>query len=386
MNLNPFSWPMALKIPAMIVSVGVAAVGLTGAFSYSTSNDAIEHEVEAKLTAVLEDRAVALSQWLKGIEGDLGSQAQNPGVLHALHAFIDGWQKLEDGQTKKLQRLYITDNPHPTGEKEKLDAASDGSRYSTVHAQYHPYLRTFLQDRGYYDIFLFDTKGNLVYSVFKELDYATNLNSGEWANSDLGKAFRDARDNPKAGSKTFYDFKAYAPSNGAPASFISTPLLGVKGELQGVLVFQMPIGKLNGLMQQKAGLGQSGESYVVGTDFLMRSDSRFSKESTILKTKIDTKQVRQAINGDSGLLIGADYRGTPVVAAYKPISFLKTTWAVVVEQDVAEATASIVSMRNSLLAGSVIGIGFIALLAFCRTQCFASNQSNDFNHGSIGKR
>ncbi len=62
----------------------------------------------------------------------------------------------------RLRALYIEDNPHPTGQKENLDFASDGSAYSGVHADYHPWLRTFLRDRGYYDIFLIDTDGNLV--------------------------------------------------------------------------------------------------------------------------------------------------------------------------------------------------------------------------------
>jgi methyl-accepting chemotaxis protein len=364
MKLNPLSWPISLKVPAMIISVGVLAVSLTGAYSYLTSNGAIEHEVEEKLTAVLEGRAFALTGWLKSIEGDLDVQAQNPVIKQALMAFISGWNSLEEKQTEKLQNIYITDNPNKTGEKEKLDAAADGSDYSIAHAQYHPYLRAFLQERGYYDIFLFDTNGNLVYTVFKELDYATNLISGEWSKSDLGKAFRAARGNPKSGSKNFFDFKPYAPSHGAPASFISTPLLDANGSLQGVLVFQMPIGKLNGLMQQKAGLGKTGESYVVGMDLLMHSDSRFSKESTILKKKVDTNQVHLALKGESGLLNGTDYHGTRVIAAYKPVKFFGTNWAVIVEQDYAEAHAPVILMRNSLLSGSAVGIALIALFGF----------------------
>lgn len=364
MNLNPLTWPISVKIPAMIISVGILSVSAIGFFAEAESKQAIENEVRAKLTAVMEDREAALSQWLSSIEGDLSVQVQNPSVKQALAAFISGWRSLEDNQKEKLQRLYIKDNPNPIGEKEKLDAASDGSAYSIAHNKFHPYLRTFLQDRGYYDVFLLDPNGNLIYSVFKESDYATNLVTGEWSESDLGKAFRAARDNPKDGYKAFLDFNAYAPSHGAPASFISAPILNPMGGLQGVLVFQMPIGKLNELMQQTAGLGKSGETYVVGTDLLMRSDSRFSKESTILKTKIDTEQVRLAMKGRTGLMAGVDYRGTPVVAAYKPIEFLNTTWAVIAEQDYAEAYASVISMRNNMLIGSTIGLALVLIIGF----------------------
>jgi len=78
-----------------------------------------------------------------------------------------------------LQDLYITNNSYPTGEKHKLDFARDGSRYSQAHRHYHPWFRKLLEERGYYDIFLISTDGDVIYSVFKELDYATNLLHGE---------------------------------------------------------------------------------------------------------------------------------------------------------------------------------------------------------------
>ena len=99
-------------------------------------------------------------------------------------------------------------------------------------------------------------EGDLIYTVFKELDYATNLQSGEFRDTDLGNAFRAARDAAQRDSHHFFDFKPYAPSHGAPASFISTPILDRDGKLQGVLVFQMPIDRLNQVMQTSAGMGE----------------------------------------------------------------------------------------------------------------------------------
>ncbi len=363
MNLNPLNWPLSKKIPAMIIAVGVMAAGLTGTFSYLSANSSIEKESDSKLTAILDDRYEALDSWLKSIEGDLTTQAQNPTIHNALSAFTAAWQKLGNNQTSILHKFYIDkpSNPHPLGQKDKLDAASDGSEYSAVHAKYHPYLRSFLRDRGYYDIFLFDLKGNLIYSVFKELDYATNLLDGKWAKTDLGNAYRTAL-KAKAGGKQFFDFKPYAPSADAPASFISTPIINSAGKTAGVLVFQMPIEKLNNLMQQTAGLGETGETYLVGSDFLMRSDSRFSKESTILKTKIDTEQVRKALNNDAGVLVGTDYRNVPVVSAFKSISFLGTKWALLAEQDYSETHANAISMRNELIVG--VGIGALIIAIF----------------------
>lgn len=364
MTFNIKSLSMATKIPAIIIAVGVISGMAASTLSYFGARDAVKSEAEAKLLAVTDARNTALKSWIETIEADLITQASNPTTRGALAAFIEGWQGLDQNQTALLQELYIKKNVHPLGEKEKLDAAPDGSRYSKAHARFHPYFRTFLRSRGYYDIFLFDTKGNLVYSVFKENDYATNVMDGEWSATDLGNAFRAAAQNPSADKVAFFDFKPYAPSNNAPASFISTPLVDISGKLEGVLIFQMPIGTLNALMQQTAGLGETGETYLVGSDLLMRSDSRFTENSTILSTKIDTEPARAAISGKSGIVVADDYRGQSVVSAFTPFTYRGTTWAVLAEQDQAETFAPIAALLETLVIETAIGVVVMALFGY----------------------
>ena len=273
---------IALKLPMMIVGAGGLVGICIGFAAYWNAAGTLESEARVRLAALLESRKASLGDYLGSIEEDLQSVASNPMTGQALAAFRDGWHELDGNPEETLQRLYINENPNPVGSKENLDAASDGSYYSEAHAAYHPWFRQFLRARGYYDIFLFDLEGNLVYTVFKELDYATNLDTGKYRNTDLGNAFRAARDNASSDFEAFFDFKPYAPSNGAPASFISTPILDVDGQAQGVLVFQMPIDRLNEVVQQSAGLGATGQTFLVGEDGLMRTDSRFADESTIL--------------------------------------------------------------------------------------------------------
>lgn len=364
MKFNFKSLSMAKKIPAIIITVGVIAGISASTVSYFGARDAVKIEAEAKLLAVMDARVSALQTWIGSIEADLTTQAKNPTTYAALTAFVQGWQELGQNQTAQLQELYIEKNSHELGEKDKLDAAPDGSSYSITHARFHPYFRAFLKSRGYYDIFLFDTKGNLVYSVFKENDYATNVIDGEWSATDLGNAFRAASQNPSSNSVSFFDFKPYAPSNDAPASFISTPLVDGTGKLEGVLVFQMPIGTLNALMQQTAGLGETGESYLIGSDLLMRSDSRFSETSTILSTKIDTEPARAAIAGESGVTTADDHRGQPVVSAFKPFTYKGTKWAVLAEQDQAETFSAIAELLKSLAIETAIGILAMALFGY----------------------
>ncbi|CAK9085390.1 Methyl-accepting chemotaxis sensor/transducer protein (Fragment), partial [Durusdinium trenchii] len=138
-----------------------------------------------------------------------------------------------------LQIAYIISNEFPIGEKDKLDYANEPETYHTVHRQYHPTYRALLYEKNYYDIFFFDLKGNLIYSVYKELDFATNFAAdgiGEWRNSGLGVAYRAAMAEPD--EVHVIDWAPYGPSSGKLASFLS---IGVKRENQLVGVFSIQL-------------------------------------------------------------------------------------------------------------------------------------------------
>ena len=353
------------KLPLLIVGLAILAAAVTGFITVNKARSDLIHAAEEKLVALQASRVNALSNYLGSIEQDLSSLSKNAYVREALLDFMNAWHELgfQGNQEKILKRLYITDNPNPTGSKEELDYAKDGSVYSKVHAEYHPWFRHFLRQRDYYDIFLFAPNGDLVYTVFKELDYATNLNTGEYKDSDLGNAFRAAKSNPKPDQQNFFDFKPYAPSHGAAASFISQAILNDDGTLAGVLVFQMPIARINGVMQVAAGMGESGETYIVGGDNLMRSDSRFSEESTILKTKVTGETVDLAISGEEGVQVVEDYRGINVFSAYGPFDFQGTRWAVLAEIDEAEVMKPINAMKMFAILATLGVIAVIVLIA-----------------------
>jgi methyl-accepting chemotaxis protein len=356
---------ISIKLPLLIVGIAVLSIAATGIVTlYRAQNDFIK-SAEEKLIALQASRENALASYLGTIEQDLSSLSRNEYVRQALLDFGNGWRELGflGNQTKFLHSVYIDNNPNPTGSKEMLDAASDGSVYSQMHAKYHPWFRHFLKQRDYYDIFLVTPNGDLVYTVFKELDFATNLNTGIWKDSDLGNAFRAARDNPE--KQHFFDFKSYAPSNGAAASFISEAIQNSDGSLAGVLIFQMPIARINGVMQVASGMGESGETYIVGQDGYMRSDSRFSKDSTILKTKVTGETVDLALQGKTGEKLVLDYRGIPVFSAYGPIDFHGTRWAILAEIDEAEVMAPISQMKLfALLATLGVTAAVIAIALF----------------------
>lgn len=135
--------------------------------------------------------------------------------------------KLDD-ESVALQYHYIQNNENPLGNKHKLNDANDGSRYSRIHSQYHPPIRQFLEEFEYYDVFLADSEsGDIIYSVYKELDFTTSLKDGAYAETGIGQAFKAANSMQQNGV-SLIDFKPYTPSYSAAASFIASPIYEVK--------------------------------------------------------------------------------------------------------------------------------------------------------------
>jgi methyl-accepting chemotaxis protein len=292
-----------------------------------------------------------------------------------------------------LQQVFIGANDAPLGEKDAMLASPEGSVYDAVHARYHPVIRDYQRRFGYYDIFLVEPeRGHVVYSVFKELDYATSLDSGPYAGTGLAEAYRLARAASSADASFLTDFRPYLPSYDAPASFISSPIFD-GDTMVGVLVFQMPVEKINQIMThggewERSGLGASGETYLVGADFSMRSDGRLllenpeayaatlrevgtngdviermlAKGTTIGLQSVDSEGTREALAGSSGFGEFEDYRGVSVLSAYRPVELKGLNWAVMSEIDADEALAPVAELRSAVIRSTLV-LCLLALVA-----------------------
>ena len=351
----------------------------------------LREEAIKKLTAVRENKSAAVQRYFKLIEDQVLTFSEDRMVVDAARRFcntfsdassIRRWGKAdvakmkgrvgeyygdqfdkkyknETGETSDpaklveqldreaivLQDLYIARNVHPLGEKQLLDRAGDVSEYSKVHAGVHPIIRSYLEKFGYYDIFIVDSdSGDIVYSVFKELDYATSLNDGPYSKTNLARAFQQANSAAENDAVVAVDFERYTPSYEAPAGFIASPVFD-GDEKVAVVIFQMPIANLNEIMAERAGLGDSGETYLVGPDKLMRSDSFLDPSHRTVRASfanpsvgtVDTVASRAALSGETGSRVVRDYNGNLVLSAYTSIPFGENNWGLLAEIDIAEA-------------------------------------------------
>jgi methyl-accepting chemotaxis protein len=238
--------------------------------------------------------------------------------------------------------------------------------YRNVDEQRKAGLEAFCKTFGFYDVFLIDVNGNIVFTAARESDWGANLATGPLKESGLGRAFAKGRT-----ETAFVDFSPYAPSNGAPAAFVATPLRDPSGNMVGVGAVQVPLEPINKIMGMRTGMGQTGESYLVGPDKLMRSDSFLDQiNHTVIasfndpsKGSVDTEASQAALSGQTGQRIIVDYNGNPVLSAFAPVKIGDVTWGLIAEVDRSEAYAGLARLKSVLLLISAIALAAIAAVA-----------------------
>jgi methyl-accepting chemotaxis protein len=274
---------------------------------------------------------------------------------------------------KIAHKMFILDNPEKIGAKNNMyfNQNYDYVSYMNTHRKYHSNYNKLLKEFGFYDIFLIDKSGDIVYTTYKEKDFATNLRKGVYKMSSLGRIFFKTM-KAKKGEVIFEDYDFYEPSFNAPASFIASPII-VNGKAEGVLVFQLPIDKLNTLLTTNYS-GVTDETYIVGPDYKMRTNSRFVEDlyqvSTIVKNtnstigtfEINNSYVKNALLGNNGAGVTENYTGVKTITAYNSVKVFNKTWALFSSVSVEEGTKKTIEVINIIVAISLIS-GILAIIA-----------------------
>ncbi len=408
---------MRNKVVLSILGIGIIPGLILGLYAYTVTEKSLEKEQFNKLQAVQKIKTSSILSYYDQIKSQILTFSQDRMIIDAMKSFPEAFLKVRqevqptpellteykqklrnyyvedfaqeyvkqtenkinvdalmsqlDNDSIYLQYKYIKDNPHPLGSKDALDAASDDTEYSRLHKLVHPPIRAFLEKFGYYDIFLVDLKsGDIVYSVFKELDYSTSLRDGTYADTNFGEVFREAANASDPNYVAFVDYKQYTPSYEAPASFIASPVFE-GDEKVGVLIFQMPIDRINAIMTDRAGMGETGETYMIGQDYLMRSDSHNSEAHTVVTSfrnpeqgLIKSEQAKKAIDGKTGQGIYTNHLGTRVLTSYAPVNILGLRWAILSEISKDEAFADIASLQKVVTIGLIVMTLIVILIGW----------------------
>ncbi|WP_415220466.1 methyl-accepting chemotaxis protein [Pseudophaeobacter arcticus] len=358
------SLKIAYKLPLFVVGFGALLTAIIVTISTINFQKSAFHQAEHQFASLVAGRKTAFQSLLRGVNADLLTLASTPSTATAIQRLSAAWSNLGAEAPDIARKAYITDNPFPAGERHNLDRGKQTIPYNIHHSKFHPSFRTLLTAKGYYDAFLISMPGDVIYSVFKEDDYGTNLLNGKYKDSDLGLLFQKALE-AETGKVVFSDISPYAPSADAPAAFAATKVVVPSGQTVGVVVLQIPMGLINSIMNDDKGIGDSVDIFLAGPDLTARSQSRFEDGHATLDQLPASDYLTQALEGNGAFTTEATgLRGQPVAAYAEDIPLESGTWVIAIEQDRAELLAPVVRDRNILLIASLAGAAVMSILGW----------------------
>lgn len=405
----------------MLVLVSVISGLVLVLVGYNSGQRAIEESIFEKLTAIRDAKKYEIEAYFEEASSITEVLGQTPQVAEALDNFLSAYDNLNAGTTRDaacanlrphyadfvartaqnlsvvenvdfffpdraagcvLQQRYLLDEPivDPTTEE-----------YHRVHQQYDYYFTEIVEKFRFYDLFLVELdSGKVVYTVDKEPEFGTGLFSGPYQNSNLAALVRDIKANSDLTNAMLTDFKKHRPSNGVPAAFVGVPVR--RGtEVAGALVVQISLDEINRIMTNDGNwveelYGETGETFLVGDDYLMRSDprlfltdtTRFTRAmqsdertenrlramyqlgTTVTTHRAQSPAVEAALAGQDSTRYVTDFRQRDILSSYAPLEVEGLNWIILAEADAREATDPIEDFRHQMLAtlGGILLVGF----------------------------
>ena len=274
---------------------------------------------------------------------------------------------------------------------------------------------------GYNDLYLINPQGQMIYSLKQQTPKFANVVTGPLAETGLGQAFSQSLETKQF---AFVDFSIYSRNNDNAIhdgliSFIAHPILNAQGQVKMVGVAKLPIDGINAIMTTRYNMGKTGESYLVGPDYLMRSDSFLDPQNRSVIASftnpdsgtITTTMVLAALAGETsaklfrenytgiesytgsswGKTFGLKDKDISTISAYTPIDVYGEQWALMVERDGIEASSKLMDLYfqmywiGGVAAILILIVAYYITLSLTLPICYLAaqvgriEQSSDFS-------
>ncbi len=429
------------KLIMMLVLCTILAAAVVGGIAYQTGRNSLREGAINRLTEIREAQLRALVNEIGDLRNALITYTHGSTTQPALQAFTAGFDQLANvpvtpDQTKAIAdyyKIFATEAEKYSGVRLDTDALlpttnaerylqstytaklttnetaiaavdqGDGSAWSAANAKYHRFFREIVSRFAFEDALLIDGRGNVVYSVYKNVDLGTNILTGPYSSSNLRDGYLEAMQSNKEDRVAVTDFELYQPAAMAPTAWMVAPI-PPGGKAEGVLALQFPIAKINKIMTfdrkwRESGMGDTGETILAGEDLLMRSDSRVFLENperyrqlvvdsgtppdipdiairqggTTLVQPVNEKVSKEAQKGLSGNMIAEDYLGQETLQAFAPVRGPKIPnirWSIVAKVTTAEAFAPEATFTRIVVLATTGIIFAVCLLAAILARVF----------------
>lgn len=309
------------RITLWYLVLSVAPILAIGILAYQNSRASLEKEIINKLSAVADNKTYILKSWFNDHLADAGKLAND--------------EVLKDLLSPSFRVVYPA-----------LAAKTEAERSQRVKS-----LITVLQETNpfYVDVLIADNEGRIVSSSSKALlQERKSLSEIGLTELDKNEAFHV--------SKVFFSRIAQLH-----VLIIASPVHDNNANIVGHAILEIELRPIHRLLEERSGLGETGEVVLIDRDRRMLTQSRFSDESTVLKTVLGSHAVQQGLEGKKGDAFFRDYRRVSVLGAYRPLPALNAV--LIAKIDEAEGFAPVAGLRTTILVIMLLTMGLAAWVA-----------------------
>jgi len=326
---------LAVFLVLSFLLVGLIPAAVISAISYRDGAAAIEAQVVAQLTSLRDTKKAMVERYLEDRIAHANILALTPSVQDGLPMFRNAVRQRGIGSVL----------------------------WENVVAQVAPFLTSFTQENGYWAAYLIGDDGLIYYSTNDETGLGVNVLDNPAQRPSLAAGVQQATAQV---TTVVSDLDLYPPADNRPMMFVVTPIVNnFDGAIMGFLALGLPPDDLDALLGLRTGLGETGETFLVGADRRVRTRLRDIDGDTILQQQVDTEPVRRALRGETDAMNALDRRGEPVFAAFTPIEFGNLQWVLVAEMHQTEALAAARGLlQKSLLVAALVAVVVVLVALF----------------------
>ncbi len=397
--------PLRIKLALIIVLAANVPLIITGLTLLESANASLDTQAIHYLKSIRDNKKAQIEEYFADLQNLATRKANDLATITAIKSLTDAVTTLEEdlemdeeeidrisaemkrfysttvaGQMQNgtaslpktafglyAQYHYIKKNRHPFGEKGKLTAGKDTSTYSTFHEQYHPQLREYTRTFGLADLKFVNHDGLVVYSVNKELDFGTNLLTGPYRDSSLGKAVKSALKSRESDHSVIVDFVKFTPAFGNPRLFLVNPVVDAWGEHVGAIVFELSDERIDNIISSRGEAYESERSFIIAKDMHLRSRLPATQRA-ILDEASANDATTAALTREQGIITYHDDATGEVFSTFSRIDIPMLQWSLLTEVNGAEVKAPNLALTHLLYISSALTfmLGMILATLFSR--------------------
>ncbi len=237
-------------------------------------------------------------------------------------------------------------------------------------------LDLFVTTFKYHDIFILDLDGNIMVTVKDNYMLGKNIFADKYKDTKFSRACKRLLTD---GKPRFSDIETVFDTKGKEATGFLLELMideqdvndETTGKIKtvparvGIMAIQIPMEQINEIMKKKMGDSETGVTYLIGDDYLMRSGS----PSQVLKIAVKTMGAERWLKNQPGIERYTNYQGEKVLGVNYNLDSLEklgVRWGLLAEINEAEAfgsSRSLLLMVGIIVLSTIIIVFLISILA-----------------------